>query len=475
MPPVTIEDLKKVIALSELPDDHLQWILDRTTYHEFADGDLIAKYGNPAEIMWIGLGGKVTFYMYVNGRQVYYFTFENDHVTGGVGGLMPYSRMKTYPGYSYALGEVKLLKLHKDHFHELELLNPDFTQKLIGYMTERAKLFATTKLQHEKVDALGKLAAGIAHELNNPAAAIRGISDELNSRLNRNYELTKDLLEINLEPGQINQIHELVEKKEEFLAQNIKRTTMQRMESEDELEEWLEEKGVFQREAAETFSECGFSPEDLEIIHNNVGDKAFTRLIPWLENLISSQKIIKDLAEASNRISHLVGSIKSHVHMDQTNDLQPTDIHLDIENTITLLGFKLREKNIDIKKILCPNLPMVPAFIGELNQVWTNLIDNAISALEKNGVLTIETGFDNKNVTVSIIDNGSGIPNEIMSRIFDPFFTTKKQGEGTGIGLDIVNRIVKRHNGEIKVSSEPGRTKFSVCLPLVLLQGLNKS
>lgn len=314
--------------------DHLQWILDRTTYHEFADGDLIAKYGNPAEIMWIGLGGKVTFYMYVNGRQVYYFTFENDHVTGGVGGLMPYSRMKTYPGYSYALGEVKLLKLHKDHFHELELLNPDFTQKLIGYMTERAKLFATTKLQHEKVDALGKLAAGIAHELNNPAAAIRGISDELNSRLNRNYELTKDLLEINLEPGQINQIHELVEKKEEFLAQNIKRTTMQRMESEDELEEWLEEKGVFQREAAETFSECGFSPEDLEIIHNNVGDKAFTRLIPWLENLISSQKIIKDLAEASNRISHLVGSIKSHVHMDQTNDLQPTDIHLDIENTI---------------------------------------------------------------------------------------------------------------------------------------------
>jgi signal transduction histidine kinase len=151
--------------------------------------------------------------------------------------------------------------------------------------------------------------------------------------------------------------------------------------------------------------------------------------------------------------------------MDRTNDLQSTDIHQDIENTLTLLGFKLREKNIEVVKKFYPDMPPVPAYVGELNQVWTNLIDNAIFAVEKNGTLTIETARDDKNITVSIIDNGPGIPNDIISRIFDPFFTTKKVGEGTGIGLDLVNRIVKKHNGSIKVDSEKGRTAFSVCIP----------
>ena len=448
-------------------DEHLQWILDHSEYHEYADGDIIAKYGEPAEVMWISLVGKVVFYMYINGRQVYYFTFENNNVTGGVGGLMPYSRMKTYPGYSYALGEVKLLRINKKYFAEMELLNPDFIQKLIGYMTERAKAFATTQLQHEKVNALGNLAAGIAHEMNNPAAAISGISDELTKRLNRNYELTKKLLQCNMTPEHLQNIRTLVEKKESRPAQNIKRTTLQRMENEDEIEEWLEKNGVAERETAETFSEYGFSIEELENIRIDLGEASFTQVIPWLENLLSSQKIIKDLADASGRISNLVASIKSHVHMDRTNDLQPTNIHQDIENTLTLLGFKLREKNIEVNKKFCQDMPDVPAYVGELNQVWTNLIDNAIFALEKNGTLTIETSCDDKNITVSIIDNGAGIPKEIISRIFDPFFTTKKVGEGTGIGLDLVNRIVKRHNGEIKVNSEPGRTEFSVCIPVV--------
>ena len=467
MQPITIEDLKKVIALSDLSDEHLQWILDHSEYHEYADGDIIGKYGEEAEVMWFSLEGKVVFYMYVNGRQVYYFTFENNDLTGGVGGVMPYSRMKTYPGYSYALGQTKLLRLHKKYFAELEHLNPDFIQRLIGIMTERAKVFATTQLQHEKVNALGNLAAGIAHEMNNPAAAISGISDELAKRLNRNYELTKKLLDCNMTTKHLQNIKALIEKKENGPAQNNKRTTLQRMENEDEIEEWLEKNGITKRETAETFSEYGFSVEELENIRADIGPSSITGVIPWLENLLSSQRIIKDLAHASERISNLVASIKSHVHMDQTNDLQPTNIHADIENTLTLLGFKFREKNIEVNKKFCENMPEVPAYVGELNQVWTNLIDNAIFALGKNGKLTIETFCDEKHVTVSVIDNGAGISKEIISRIFDPFFTTKKQGEGTGIGLDVVNRIVKKHNGEIKVKSEPGKTEFSVYIPIV--------
>ncbi|MBD0349964.1 MAG: GHKL domain-containing protein [Flavisolibacter sp.] len=467
MQPVTIEDLKSVVALSDLPDEHLQWILDRSEYYEYTDGDLISKYGDSADTMWISLMGKITFYMYINGRQVYYFTFENDNVTGGIGGVMPYSRMKTIPGYSYALGDVKLLRIHKKYFTELEQLNPDFIQRLIGYMTNRAKAFATTQLQYEKVNALGNLAAGIAHEFNNPAAAISEISDELANRISRNYELTKKLLECKMTPQHLQNIRTLLEKKENGSVQAVKRTTLQRIENEDEMEKWLEKNGIAGREMAETFSEYGFSTQELENIRIDVGTASFTSVIPWLENVISSQKIIKDLADASRRISNLVASIKSHVHMDRTNDLQPTNIHRDIENTLTLLGFKLREKNIKVNKRFCQNMPDVPAYVGELNQVWTNLIDNAIFALEKNGSLTIETSCDDKNIRVSIIDNGGGIPKEIMSQIFDPFFTTKKMGEGTGIGLDIVNRVVKRHKGDIKVTSEPGRTEFSVCIPLV--------
>ncbi|MEO8447135.1 MAG: ATP-binding protein, partial [bacterium] len=189
-----------------------------------------------------------------------------------------------------------------------------------------------------------------------------------------------------------------------------------------------------------------------------------------LENLISSKRIIEDLTDASNRIYFLVASIKSHVHMDRTNDMQNTNIHNDLENTLTLLGFKLREKNIKVKKNFSDNIKEIPAFVGELNQVWTNLIDNAVFALPKNGELEIETSIDQKYLKVSIIDNGPGIPKDILSRIFDPFFTTKKVGDGTGIGLDLVSRIIKNHKGEIKVNSVPGRTEFSVFIPVTELK-----
>jgi len=467
MPTATLDDLKKVIALSDLPDEHLQWILDRAAVLEFEDSALIAKTGEPAELMYFILEGRIDFYLDVNGRLVFYFYFSNDHTTGGAGGLLPYSRMKTYAGCSYAVGKLRVLALHKKHFPELERLNPAFIQKLIGYMTERAKAFATTKMQHEKVSALGKLAAGIAHELNNPASAIDRISHELVKRLRRNYGLTEKLLQHQVSREHIQSIRTLVETKELEPSLHDKLTSLQRMEKEDAITDWLEDNGMLGNHiAGETFAEAGFTGDDLAEIRDRVGKEPFIHVLHWLENLLSSQRILKDLGDASGRISNLVGAIKSHVHMDRTDDLHPTDIHQDIENTLTLLGFKLREKNIEIVKHFCDDLPLIPVHKGELNQVWTNIIDNAIYAMTKNGVLTIETTCDEKNVNVIIADNGCGIPREIMSRIFDPFFTTKKVGDGTGIGLDLVNRIVKRHHGEIKVACTEGRTEFKVCIPL---------
>jgi signal transduction histidine kinase len=464
--PATVEELKKVIGLKDLPDEHLQWLIDRSQVWEYEDGSVIFRTGDPIDIMWIILEGRVSFYLDVNGKLVYYYNFENDTQTGGVGGLLPYSRMKTSPGFTYAVGHVRGLALHKKYFPEMEQLNPDFIQKLVGYMTERARYFATQQLQQEKVSALGQLAAGIAHELNNPASAINRISSELIKRIKENYELTEKLLQHSIHPQQIKSIHHAVQKKE--AEKKTKITALERIEKEDALTEWLEKNGFDAgKEISETFTEVGFTTADLEAIRIHAGNDAFMHILNWLDNLLGSQRIINDLNDASCRISELVGAIKSHVHMDRTNEMQPTNVHKDIDNTLTLLGYKLREKNITVKKKYCDNLPDVPAYVGELNQVWTNLIDNSIFAVPKNGEINIETSCDNKNLTVKVVDNGSGIPKEIMSRIFDPFFTTKKVGQGTGIGLDLVNRIVKRHNGEIKVNSVPGKTEFAICIPLI--------
>ncbi|HVT84399.1 MAG TPA: ATP-binding protein [Chitinophagaceae bacterium] len=467
MPTDVIHDLRNVLALRDLPEEHLQWIADHSEYHEYEDGDIVAKTGEEALYMMFMAEGSISFYMDKNGKLVHYFDFLNDNISGGASGLLPYSRMKKMPGTSFAVGKLRGYRMHKQYFQELERLNPELIQRLIGYMTERARSFATTQLQQEKVNALGRLAAGIAHELNNPAAAINRISEELTKRLNNNYKLTEKLLQNNISGEHLHSIQEMVEQKEKEYATRKKLSPMQRIEKEDELNDWLEQNGLHENNiAGETFVEAGFNGEDLEAIRNDAGKEAFTQVLLWIENLLSSQRVIKDLEEASTRISHLVGAIKSHVHMDQTSDLQPTDLHKDIENTLTLLGYKLREKNITVKMNFCDDLPHVPAYVGELNQVWTNLIDNAIYAMPKDGELTIETSCDAKDARIKIIDNGMGIPPEIINRIFDPFFTTKKMGEGTGIGLDLVKTVIKHHNGDIKVNSQPGRTEFTICLPL---------
>jgi signal transduction histidine kinase len=464
MQSTSIKELKKIVAFSELPDEHLQWIADRVEYHEYEDGDVMIKKGDPADLMWFIPEGRFNFYIDVNGQQVHYYSFQNDSISGGVGGLLPYSRMKESPGYAYSIGKTRRYSLHKKYFQELEQLNPALIQRLIGYMTERARSFATTQLQYEKVSALGKLAAGIAHEMNNPASAINRISSELSKRLKENYRLTEKLLHHKISAEHIQSLRVMVEEKEHAIVNDL--SPLQRIQKEDEINDWFEQSGLPANNiASETLADAGITGEDLERVRNEVSKDAFIQVLHWLENLLVSQRIIKDLEEASMRISHLVGAIKSHVHMDQTNELQPTDIHRDIENTLTLMGYKLREKNITVKKMFSENIPEVPAYVGELNQVWTNIIDNAIYALPKNGELTIETTGDSKSLYVKIIDNGSGIPHEIISRIFDPFFTTKKVGEGTGIGLDLVKRIINHHNGEIKVNSRPGRTEFVICIP----------
>ena len=462
----TVDDLRRVIAVRDLPEEHLKWIYDRSEYVEFKDGEVIAKTGDVFDYLVLLFEGRYNVYMDVNGKLVYYFTFTNDENTGGAGGVLPYSRMKGSIGYVIASGKTRAFGLHKNYFRELEQLNPDFIQRLIGYMTERARKFATQKLQYEKVNALGQLAAGIAHELNNPAAAISQIAADLNRRLKQNNELTVKLIGTPAKINYLKLVLELVEQKK-AAGKNVKLSALQRIQIEDDLNNWFESAGLAARNLkTDVFIDSGYTVDDLRKIETNVEKESLAELIRWFENLISTNRLVEDLDEASCRISNLVGAIKSHVQMDRGSERQPTSIHRDIDHTLTLLGYKLRDKNINVVKDYCSGLKDLPAYVGELNQVWSNIIDNAIYAMSNNGELTIRTQCSEKEVTAAITDNGTGIPGEMLSRIFDPFFTTKKMGEGTGLGLDLAMRNVKHHGGSVDVISKPGKTTFTVTIPL---------
>ncbi|HLL95447.1 MAG TPA: HAMP domain-containing sensor histidine kinase, partial [Spirosoma sp.] len=230
---------------------------------------------------------------------------------------------------------------------------------------------------------------------------------------------------------------------------------------------WLDDHGIDDSvDLAGPLVEFGFTTDDLDGILDQIGDNNLAGVTRWLVNNLVTEKLVMDISEASKRISTLVGSIKNYTHMDRGAGKEPVSLSEGIRNTLTLLDHKLRSKHIAVALSLPADLPMVYGWPGELNQVWTNLIDNAIDALPDGGQLRISSELDRDFVLTKITDNGPGIPADIRDKIFEPFFTTKEIGKGTGLGLDIVRGVVKHHNGAINLESKPGETVFSVCLPI---------
>jgi signal transduction histidine kinase len=244
---------------------------------------------------------------------------------------------------------------------------------------------------------------------------------------------------------------------------------MQRREKEDNLADCLLERNISNVEdIAENFVEFGFSDDDMRAFTELIPSQYLSPVLNWINNNLVTEKMVNDIQEASQRISELVSSVKNFTHMDKGHDKEYTDIHSGIRNTLTMLMHKIKTGNIELVEEYDTSLPAVKAYVGELNQVWTNIIDNALDAMEVNnrGVLRIKTERDREFVKVTVTDDGPGIPEELRSKIFDPFFTTKEIGKGTGLGLDVVMRIVKQHKGSLKVKSVPGETSFSVCFPI---------
>lgn len=455
-------DLSRMETLKDLPEAEIEFLCTVGEVAEIDEGGIVFENGQPAEYLFFLLEGSVQFQIETDGTIVYAGAMSG----GEIGGVLPFSRMTHYTGTAVALEQSLGFRVHKRHFQAMNNYAPALVQRLVGMMSDRVREATRMQQQREKLMALGKLSAGLAHELNNPAAAIRSATKTLLDRLSVMPERVIRLGRHDLSHEQLMSLSSIPQ----ILAaeQRPILKALERSRREDEITDWLEEHGI--RSAytmAETFVEAGFESQCLDEIAEETPEGALDDVLCWVEGHTAIFNLVREVSSSAERISGLVESIKSYSHMDRATSRQFTDVHDGIENTLTMLGHKLKHKNVEVVRRYSPDVPAILALAGELNQVWTNLIDNAIDAMPaEGGRLEIDTRRTNFGLMVCITDNGSGIPEDIQSRIFEPFYTTKPVGEGTGLGLDIAHRIIARqHQGYIDVDSRPGRTVFQVSLP----------
>ena len=459
-----LKDLQNLEVFADVPASQLQWLFDNSECFELQPGEFLFEEGDPIDKMFIILSGNTELYRLQSNNKV---SVANLH-TGNITGLLPFSRATKAIGYCQCLEITKIMSCTKEKLKDLIVHHYELTQALVHVMTSRVREFTELAQQSEKMMALGKLSAGLAHELNNPAAAIVRGSSSLKNHLKSIPDVFKELISLNIQKDEIDLIHaKLV-----AAVTNPNRpvmTMLQRNNLEDEVTEWLDEHEINDAvDMAENFVSFGILVKDLEEFNSCLPEGHLQSVLTWTNNSLITEQMVADIQEASKRIAGLVGAVKIYTHMDGGGDKSFVDLHSGIRNTLAMMQYKIKKAGVKIIEDFDDSLPLIKALPGELNQVWTNIIDNATDALEgqSNPQLTIKTRKDHNDVHVYIEDNGHGIPKDKQSQIFDPFFTTKEIGKGTGLGLDVVCRIIKQHNGAISVTSEPGKTEFKVCFPI---------
>ena len=460
-----IDRLVTFDALADVPRDQIQWMVEKGEVNKLKAGEIAFKKGDSIDQMIALLEGAVAIRIEMNGNYRELGRIEEGEITGS----LPYSRAQTATGHATAVIDTTFFSLSKEHFRALVCDCHELAAALVHLMTDRVRDFSKFQHQNEKLMALGKLSAGLAHELNNPAAAIVRSAESLQTHLGSVPEKFKKVISMEVNDQQIDFVNDLVFGK---LKTGIDKSEslMAKTEREDDLTDWLEDNGYGDcYMLSETLADYGFCTEDLIAVKEKIGQNEFPSVVTWIDNVLTTEKMVGEIKDASDRISKLVNSVKSYSHMDRSSDYDPTDVHEGLRTTLTILNHKINKNKIKIVEDLDKNLPKLDANPGQLNQVWTNIIDNALDAMEDmGGTLTISTQTGVNEIKVKVSDTGKGIPEDIQDKIFDPFFTTKDigKGTGTGLGLETVKQIIENHKGNLKLESQPGSTTFEFCLSI---------
>jgi signal transduction histidine kinase len=458
---MNLSDLRKSPLFQGLSDDELQRLMDMAEPVSLHEGEILIMQGELGDSAYVVISGEFEIQKQT-GQSLIKIDVRNP---GDVVGEMALLSQSPRNATVLAKTDCEVLRIPKEAFEKLLASSTTASLAVLHWVMARLTQNESLLHQQEKMAALGTMSAGLAHELNNPAAAAQRSAAELNKALMNWQSLTHRIATLAFRENQTAWLDDFMKEVSRRFETPVKLETLERIDRVDELQAWLESNNVDAAwELAPAMVSFGWGIQSLEALKNTA---FFDLAIQWLGNGCLMMGLLSEVQQTTGRLSQIVQAMKSYTYLDQAQLLE-VDVHEGLESTLIILQHKLKQ-GVTIKREYSPNLPRIEAYASELNQVWTNIMDNAIDAMNGKGEISLKTYMEDNHVIVEIKDNGPGIPGEIQSRIFEPFFTTKPPGKGTGLGLHISHDIIaNRHHGQLKVESKPGNTTFKVVLPVTI-------